>query len=117
MVEEVGGPGTAWTHPFQGTIATSDGEHVWAFRYSSEGKSLSAVRPGTSRGLKELYPDRERIQKASDDACLIVSEPIGDLPGAWLEVPELTCGRAGKGDDELLPFRPKPPGRAAAVPA
>src|SRR2546427_596587 len=28
-------------HPFQGTIATSDGERVWAFRYSSERKSRS----------------------------------------------------------------------------
>ena len=28
-------------HPFQGTIATTDGESIWAFRYSSEGKSRS----------------------------------------------------------------------------
>ena len=27
--------------PFQGTIATTDGECVWAFRYSSEGRSRS----------------------------------------------------------------------------
>ena len=28
-------------YPFQGTIATSDGESLWAFRYSSEGRSRS----------------------------------------------------------------------------
>jgi hypothetical protein len=28
-------------HPIQMTIATSDGESVWAFRYSSEGRSRS----------------------------------------------------------------------------
>ena len=28
-------------YPFQGTIATTDGERMWVFRYSSEGKSRS----------------------------------------------------------------------------
>ena len=28
-------------HPIQMTVATSDGESVWAFRYSSEGQSRS----------------------------------------------------------------------------
>ena len=28
-------------YPFQGTIATTDGESLWAFRYSSQGKSRS----------------------------------------------------------------------------
>ena len=28
-------------HPFQGTIATTDGESIWAFRYSSEHSSRS----------------------------------------------------------------------------
>ena len=28
-------------YPFQGTIATTDGQGLWAFRYSSEGKSRS----------------------------------------------------------------------------
>ena len=116
MVEEVGARHGV-KYPFQGTIATSDGEHLWAFRYSSEGKSRSLFFSRDARTLKELYPDRQRIQQASDDTRLVVSEPIGDLPGAWNEVPESSCGRAGKGDDELLPFSPKPPSRATAVPA
>jgi len=32
--------------------------------------------------LRELYPHREILQDISDDARLIVSEPVGDLPGA-----------------------------------
>jgi glutamine amidotransferase len=27
----------------------------------------------------------------SDDTRIVVSEPLGDLKGAWLEVPESTC--------------------------
>jgi glutamine amidotransferase len=45
----------------------------------------------------------------SDDARLVVSEPIGDLPGAWEEVPESSWGMVGQGEAELLPFRPIPP--------
>jgi predicted glutamine amidotransferase len=116
MVEEVGARHGV-KYPFQGTVATSNGEHLWAFRYSSERKSRSLFFSRDARALKQLYPDRERIQEASDDARLIVSEPIGELPGAWHEVPESCCGRAGQGDDELLPFSPKPPSAAVAVPA
>lgn len=45
----------------------------------------------------------------SDDARLVVSEPIGDLPGARAEMPEATYGVISKEGDQLLPFTPKPP--------
>ena len=60
--------------------------------------------------LRELYPDRQVLQELSDDARLVVSEPIGDLPGAWNEVPEASYGVVGDGDDALMPFVPKRPG-------
>jgi hypothetical protein len=45
------------TEPFQGTIATSDGERLWAFRYSSEGRSRSLFFSRDMSTLKELYPN------------------------------------------------------------
>jgi predicted glutamine amidotransferase len=96
-------------YPFQGTIATTDGETLWAFRYSSEGKSRSLFFTRDVGTLKELYPEREILRQVSNDARLVVSEPIGDLPGAWIEVPEASYGVVGKGADQLLPFAPKPP--------
>lgn len=116
LVEECGSR-RGVEYPFQGTIATSDGERLWAFRYSSEGKSRSLFFSRDIRTLRELYPDREVLQQLSDDARLVVSEPIGDLPGAWNEVPESSYGVAGHGDDQLRPFKPQPPSKAAAVPA
>jgi hypothetical protein len=101
-------------YPFQGTIATSDGERLWAFRYSSEGQSRSLFFSRDAGTLEALYPERENLQGLSDEARIVVSEPIGDLPGAWNEVPEGTYGVAGGGDDQLRPFKVKPP--AAAVP-
>ena len=96
-------------YPFQGTIATTDGENLWAFRYSSEGKSRSLFFNRDVDTLRELYPEREILRRVSEDARLVVSEPIGDLPGAWIEVPEASYGVVGKGADQLLPFAPKPP--------
>ena len=99
-------------YPFQGTIATTDGESLWAFRYSSEGKSRSLFVNRDVPTLREAYPDRQNLRKLSDDARLVVSEPIGDLPGAWIEMPEATYAVVTKGDDRLLPFAPKLPPKA-----
>jgi glutamine amidotransferase len=100
-------------YPFQGTIATSDGERLWAFRYSSEGKSRSLFFSRDVSTLRQLYPEREFLQQLSDEARMVLSEPIGDLPGAWNEVPEASYGVAGQGDDQVRPFKVTPPTRTA----
>ncbi|ACU75433.1 conserved hypothetical protein [Catenulispora acidiphila DSM 44928] len=96
-------------YPFQGTIVTSDGHSTWAFRYSSQGKSRTLFLTRDVPTLREQYPDAPIMQKVSDDTRLVVSEPIGNLPGAWLEIPEATYGMVQKGNDELRPFSPEPP--------
>ena len=78
---------------------------MWAFRYSSAGQSRSLFFTGDVRTLRELYPDREVLRQLSDDARLVVSEPIGDLPGAWHEVPESSYGMVGMGEDRLRAVR------------
>jgi len=92
-----------------GHIDTTDGETIWAFRYSTVGKSRSLFFTRDVRTLREQYPDREILREVSDDARLVVSEPIGDLPGAWEEMPEATCAVIRMGEDRLLPFHPEPP--------
>jgi glutamine amidotransferase len=103
------------TNPFQGTIATSDGERTWAFRYSSEGRSRSLFFTRDVPTLRKLYPDVEAVHELSDEARLVVSEPIGNVPGAWFEVPESSYGVIAEGEDQLLPFAVRPPGHAMAV--
>jgi predicted glutamine amidotransferase len=93
-------------HPIQMTIGTADGRNVWAFRYSSEGKSRSLYYSSDVRTLREMYPERPRLQEASDESRIIVSEPIVELAGAWNEVPESSYGVVHEGGDELRPFRP-----------
>jgi predicted glutamine amidotransferase len=93
-------------YPFQGTIATTDGECVWAFRYSSEGKSRSLFFSTDVRTLRAMYPENELLREVSDESRLVVSEPLGELPGAWNEVPESSWGVIQPGQDEIHPFTP-----------
>jgi predicted glutamine amidotransferase len=93
-------------HPMQMTVATSDGNTLWAFRYSSEGASRSLFYSTKVSTLRELYPDLEAIQDVDDESRLVVSEPLRELPGAWNEVPEASYGIVQPGQDELKPFRP-----------
>ncbi len=93
-------------HPVQMTIATTDGRTVWAFRYSSEGDSRSLYFSTRIDELKALYPDSAELASLSDDTRVVVSEPLGDLPGAWNEVPESHVGLVQAGADELRSFTP-----------
>jgi glutamine amidotransferase len=93
-------------HPIQMTVATTDGTTVWAFRYSSEGKSRSLFYSTRVDTLREQHPDVELLQRLSDETRLVVSEPLGDLAGAWNEVPESSYGVVCEGQDELHPFVP-----------
>ncbi|MFI8264344.1 MULTISPECIES: class II glutamine amidotransferase [unclassified Streptomyces] len=93
--------------PLQMTVAVSNGESVWAFRYSSQKQSRSLFYSTRVDSLRKLHPDMAFLQEVSDETRLIVSEPLGDLPGAWNEVPEGMYGVVQPGADEMLPFAPQ----------
>ena len=114
LVEQVG-HAKGSKYPFQGTIATTNGERMWCFRYSSEHKSRSLFFSRSIETLRELYPDREVVFEVSDESRLVVSEPIGDRAGAGREVPESSYGIVGGGEDSLHPFKVKPPTVGVAV--
>ena len=92
--------------PIQMTVATTDGESIWAFRYSSEGDSRSLYFSTDIATLKALYPDDARLQGLGDESRLVVSEPLGTLAGAWNEVPESSWGVVQPGQDEMHDFAP-----------
>jgi glutamine amidotransferase len=92
--------------PMQMTVAATDGETLYAFRYSSEGRSRSLFHSADVSTLRAQYPDNPLLRDLADDARLVVSEPLGDLQGAWLEIPESTCLVIRRGEQELRPFSP-----------
>src|SRR4029434_8485285 len=91
-------------HPIQMTVATTNGKQVWAFRYSSEGRSRSLFYSTNMKTLRQQYPDNPTLHRLSDETRLVVSEPLGDLVGAWTEVPEASYGIINDGQAELKPF-------------
>lgn len=93
-------------HPMQMSVATTDGVTTWAFRYASEGEPRSLFHSTDVTTLRDQYPDNPVLHELSDDARLVVSEPLGALHGAWREVPESSCVVIRAGSEELLPFRP-----------
>ncbi len=106
LVEYTAG-GHGIENPLQMSLATTNGEQLWVFRYSSEQPSPSLFFSTHVRTLQALYPDNPRLAGVSEQARLIVSEPLSDLPGVWNEIPEATCGIVLAGQAELWPFRPR----------
>jgi len=105
FVEEVGHR-RGVEHPIQMTIGTSDGKCLWAFRYSSERDSRTLFYSTDVRTVRRLHPELALLQDVSDESRIIVSEPLGDLSGAWNEVPESSYGVVQDGDDELHASHP-----------
>ena len=93
-------------NPIQMTIATTDGTSIWAFRYSSEGDSRSLWFSTDMHQLKLLYPAVKELENLSDETRVVVSEPLGDLPGAWNQAPESHYGIVQPGADKLGAFTP-----------
>ena len=95
--------------PVQMTVATTDGATTWAFRYASDGPQRTLFHSTDISTLKHQYPDNPALHDLSDDARLVVSEPLGDLKGEWREVPESSSVTIGAGREELRPFTPRKP--------
>jgi predicted glutamine amidotransferase len=93
-------------NPVQGTFGISDGDRVWAIRYSSEHNSRTLFVSADVAALRQLHPDNERLQQLSEGDRVVVSEPLGDLSGAWLEVPESTVLVIADGDLQQQAFTP-----------
>ena len=108
VIEEVGRRHGV-EHPIQMTVATTDGERVFAFRYSSEGRSRSLFFSTDLRRLRTLHPTNPLLEGIGDESRLVVSEPLGDVNDAWNEVPESSWGVIQQGPDELHSFQPRRP--------
>jgi predicted glutamine amidotransferase len=113
FVEEVG-EAHGVEHPLMMSVAATDGQRVVCARYSSEHQTRTLYVSADARVVKERWGGEDpRLNLLSDDARVIVSEPLGDREGAWHEVPESHAGIIEPGRQQLVPFTP----RRASVPA
>src|SRR4029079_10752860 len=82
MIEHVG-RSHGITHPIQMTVATTHRRSVWGFLSDSEEESRALFFSTRVDTLRAQYPDNPVLHKLSDESRLVVSEPLGDLDGAW----------------------------------
>jgi predicted glutamine amidotransferase len=73
--------------PLQMTVGLADGERLYAARYSSGPQANSLYVSEDVQAVRMLYPERERLTHLTDNARVVVSEPLVHLPGMWREVP------------------------------
>ena len=93
-------------HAVQASLGLSDGERLWAFRYSTERRSRTLFVSSEASDIKRLHPENPRLQRLRDEDRVVVSEPLADLAGVWHELPESSVMVVQPGADEQLPFRP-----------
>lgn len=90
--------------PMVGTLAVTDGVTVWAFRYASDGRSRTLFHSADRDTLRTMYPDTERFRTFGHEARVVVSEPLTDLPGVFVEVPENTVATLDASGYHHQPF-------------
>ena len=90
----------------QMTLGISDGESLYAVRYSTEGNSRSLYHSASRDATMEIAPDAGRFSR---DARAIVSEPLNNLEAEWLPVPEASFLTITKGKITCEPFTPIAP--------
>lgn len=90
----------------QMTVGVSDGETLWSFRYSTEKDSRSLFYTEDVSVLQDMYPENKRSGAFDKEAIAVVSEPMSDLDGVWLRVPESSVVVVNQGTVALRPFEP-----------
>ena len=105
LVEEIGRV-HGIKYPVHMTLAVSDGESIWIFRYSSEKATSSLYYSTDVSQVRTLYPELAELEQLGPDTRFIVSEPLRNLPGAWNEVPDGSWARIRGLDHEIQPFEP-----------
>jgi predicted glutamine amidotransferase len=105
FVESVAAAAGVSEPALQMTIGVSDGERLYAARYASGHEANTLFVSEDPESVRMLYPDSERLMHFGDDARVVVSEPLTQLPGVWREVPTETALIIGE-DIEERPFQP-----------
>lgn len=91
------------TEPFRMTAACTDGQRLYAVRWSSDGQSPSLF---WARGHVGGCRDGMLSLDGGEDAVLVLSEPLDEDVTHWTEVPEASLLVAEAGKVTVTEFHP-----------
>ncbi len=92
--------------PIQMSACLSDGQRMFAFRYSSEHRSRSLFHSLSVKSLKELDP---RFETIAEGTFTVVSEPLTEQSDYWQVIPESTVVTVDQGEIDIRSFQPSGP--------
>jgi glutamine amidotransferase len=92
--------------PLQMSLGISDGENLYAVRYSSARESRSLFHSTDIEALQDVTPEADRVSRKT---YAVVSEPLTSLADAWQEVPESSFVTIAKGKVHHEYFEPRRP--------
>lgn len=88
--------------PVRFTCAMTDGNNIYAVRYSSDRKSKTMYVNHDRAGIEELIGEGTPPQPAH----IVLSEPLDEFGERWKEVPESSFVKVCGGDLEIETFSP-----------
>ena len=88
------------------TLGISDGNALYAVRYSTQGESRSLFYSASREATAEIASESGRFARG---ARAIVSEPWSDLESDWVPVPEATFLTIADGEVACEDFAPIAP--------
>ena len=95
--------------PMQMTVGVLRNDALIAVRYATASEPRTLYHSNDIDTLKRLHPEIADLQLLPGDAHVIMSEPLGTLPGAWSEVQTSTAVHTTRGGIEVRPFSPREP--------
>ena len=104
-VEQTGG-NAGIEHPMQMTIGLTNGHHLYAVRYSSDRASRTLYHSRSISALRQISP---MFDQFSEDAIVVVSEPLNEIVEYWEEIQESTVVTIDKLQVETRTFKPQRP--------
>lgn len=87
------------------TLGVSDGETLYAVRYAGNGDAPSLYHSREAEEVYSLNPALE--ERFGPKARVVVSEPVGDYPDMWADVPHASLLKIRNGEVEIQPFEPE----------
>ncbi len=73
------------------TLGLTDGQPHYAVRNASGPAVNTLFVSADVEAVRMLYPEQERLRHFCEDARVVVSEPLDELPGPWRELPPSTA--------------------------
>jgi len=86
------------------TLGISDGNRLYGIRYATDGSPRTLFHSRDMSALRGLNP---RVERFSDHARAVVSEPFGTLSESWVEIPPSSAVIVDRGTLETREFRPR----------